>query len=142
MMTLTSNVTLLYISVGLYGASLSNCFATGFLYAQSFLKVSQKLASKFIFGGSIGSALIPASAGVVLEGIDFNLLGTIGPSWANFENFKLNEYALVPSFLYLDFGQTVLRAKLNVEKGRTTGLPRGRNSGPSKHSVEEEEGSS
>ena len=65
---MTTNIPLVYFSVGMFGGSMSNCFATGFLYAQSFLTISSKTASKFIFGGAIGSAVVPACAGFVLEG--------------------------------------------------------------------------
>ena len=47
---------------------MSNCFATGFLYAQGFLTVSEKMASAFVFGGGIGWVAVPTIAGFVLEG--------------------------------------------------------------------------
>ena len=72
-MTVTTNSTVIYIAVAIFGGSMSNCFATGFLYAQSFLEVSGKLASIFIFGGAMGWAGMPTVAGFVLEGLDQNL---------------------------------------------------------------------
>ena len=47
---------------------MSNCFGTGFLYAQEFLTVSEKMASAFVFGGGIGWVAVPTIAGFVLEG--------------------------------------------------------------------------
>ena len=46
---------------------MSNSFATGFLYAESFMPVNAKLASIFIIGGSIGWAGVPGIAGKILE---------------------------------------------------------------------------
>ena len=56
-----------YIFSGLFGAAMSNSFATGFLYAESFMPVNAKLASIFIIGGSIGWAGVPGIAGKILE---------------------------------------------------------------------------
>ena len=56
-----------FIASGLFGAAMSNSFATGFLYAEGFMKITGKLASVFILGGSLGWAIIPSIAGLVLE---------------------------------------------------------------------------
>ena len=67
-MLITKIETIIYICVAIFGGSMSNCFATGFLYAQNFLEVSGKLASIFVFGGGLGWAGMPTVAGFVLEG--------------------------------------------------------------------------
>ena len=73
-MSITKNETLIYVCVSIFGGSMSNCFATGFLYAQNFLEVSPKLASIFVFGGGIGWAGLPTIAGFVLQGLKFSNL--------------------------------------------------------------------
>ena len=56
-----------FIASGFFGASMSNCFATGFLYAEGFTQVTGRLASTFILGGALGWAVVPSFAGWVLE---------------------------------------------------------------------------
>lgn len=58
---------IVFSATGFFGASMSNCFATGFLFAQNFLEVTGKLATIFIFGAAIGWAVLPSLAGFVLE---------------------------------------------------------------------------
>jgi len=58
---------IVFTATGFFGASMSNCFATGFLFAQNFLEVTGKLATIFIFGAAIGWAVLPSLAGFVLE---------------------------------------------------------------------------
>ena len=58
---------LAFIASGFFGASMSNCFATGFLYAEGFTQVTGRLASTFILGGALGWAVVPSFAGWLLE---------------------------------------------------------------------------
>ena len=51
---------LAFIASGFFGASMSNCFATGFLYAEGFTQVTGRLASTFILGGALGWAVVPS----------------------------------------------------------------------------------
>ena len=44
-LTITTNLYIIYVAVSIFGASMSNCFATGFLYAQNFIEVSGKLGN-------------------------------------------------------------------------------------------------
>ena len=67
-MSFTGNITVVYCCVAIFGASMSNCFATGFLYAQHFCEVTGKLASIFVFGGALGWSCIPALTGFIIEG--------------------------------------------------------------------------
>jgi len=50
---------LVWMSVGLFGAGLASTYPTTFSYAQKFVKITGKFASRFAIGGAIGWMTIP-----------------------------------------------------------------------------------
>ena len=66
-MFLSSNLILTWISIGMFGAGLSSTYPTAFTFAQKFVKISGKFASRFAIGGAIGWMTIPSIAGFFFE---------------------------------------------------------------------------
>ena len=64
---ISNNLILSWISVGLFGAGLSSTYPTAFTFAQKFVKISGKFASRFAIGGAIGWMTIPSLAGFFFE---------------------------------------------------------------------------
>ena len=50
---------LVWISVGLFGAGLASTYPTTFSYAQKFVTITGKFASRFAIGGAIGWMTVP-----------------------------------------------------------------------------------
>ena len=58
---------LIWVSVGLFGAGLASTYPTTFSYAQKFVKITGKFASRFAIGGAIGWMTIPTITGYFFE---------------------------------------------------------------------------
>ena len=64
---LSPNIYLTWFSVGLFAAGLSSTYPTAFSFAQKFVTISGKFASRFAIGGAIGWMTIPSIAGYFFE---------------------------------------------------------------------------
>ena len=64
---LSQNIYLTWFSVGLFAAGLSSTYPTAFSFAQKFVTISGKFASRFAIGGAIGWMTIPSIAGYFFE---------------------------------------------------------------------------
>ena len=101
---LTTEIWLVFTAVGLFGAAMSNCFATGFLFAQNFLEVTGKLATVFIFGAAVGWALLPSLAGFVLESMCLKKLLNYSPlSLLTRANKNMRIFMVQKETLWLNF---------------------------------------